>query len=564
MTPCDDDTPPQVATSDERTSHRKNPAMHRGRALTIHPFVFTAYAILALAAANIREIPVQQAVRSFSLAIVAAAFLVLLLRVVFRDWHRAGAMATVLLLLFYTYGHVYALLERVVLAGVVLGRHHYLLPISGLAAILIGVWLMRRQEPPVQTTRVLNFLSLVLLAFPVVTIGRTWLVLSREEGVNPLTLAPRGTLTPRSDIPMPDIYYIILDGYARSDFMREGFGYDNSDFIRYLESEGFYVAQDSYTNYFRTAYSLASSLNMEYVQNLGVSLERSSYPTPFIGPIRDGAVRLRLEELGYATVAMRSGYAATEWIDADTYLSPDPVDLEELAERPSLNAFEGLLVYTSGATVLRDLGLEIVSRSGGIPRPDYPFELLRLIILAAFENLETAPRLPGPKFVFAHIVAPHSPYLFDALGEPLSPSGPFTLVEDPVVASLSQSSQKYRGQAIFITSKVRELVEQILVRSKTPPVIILQADHGYGGDWDSMDSPGVSQRAAILNAYYLPYGCDRLLYPSITPINTFRVVFNCYYNASYPLLDDTVYYSYPPWVKGDGFIPINDRLLGDP
>jgi hypothetical protein len=35
----------------------------------------------------------------------------------------------------------------------------------------------------------------------------------------------------------PDIYYIILDGYGRSDVLKNEYGYDNSDFLN--ASEGF-------------------------------------------------------------------------------------------------------------------------------------------------------------------------------------------------------------------------------------------------------------------------------------------------------------------------------------
>ena len=535
------------------------------RTLVVHPLVFTTYAILALAAFNIQELALDQASRSLVLGAAASLLLLLTAYAVFRDWHKAGVIASALLLFFFSYGHLYAYLQRVEVVGVILGHHRYLLPACALLVFLIVVWLLRRRHPLDQATRLLNGLAIVLLAFPLFTIGRYWLELSREGDLNPLTLAPRSELFAPEGIPMPDIYYIILDGYARSDFMREEFGYDNSEFIRYLEDKGFYIAQNSHTNHFYTAFSLASSLNMEYVQDLGVPLERVNYPSDFVGPIRHGLVRTQLEELGYTTVAFRSGWVATEWIDADYYLSPDEVDLEALAERPSLNAFESLLVWSSATVILRYAGLDTFDNWVGA-RGDQPFDLLREIIRAAFDNLQTVPDLQGPKLVFAHIVAPHSPYLFDAQGNALDPSGPFTLAEDPALSGLPETVQKYRGQAMFVSAKVQEVVDLILERSVNPPVIIIQGDHGasVGESFRSIDGPGVPQRAAILNAYYLPFGCDRYLYPTITPVNTFRVVFNCYFSASYPLLEDITYHSSRPNGEAYDFTPVNDRLQGPP
>src|SRR5262249_55600413 len=66
----------------------------------------------------------------------------------------------------------------------------------------------------------------------------------------------------------PDIYYIILDGYARSDVLRRNFGLDNEPFLRRLERKGFFVARRSAANYCQTPLCLASSLNARYLDRL--------------------------------------------------------------------------------------------------------------------------------------------------------------------------------------------------------------------------------------------------------------------------------------------------------
>ena len=47
----------------------------------------------------------------------------------------------------------------------------------------------------------------------------------------------------------PDIYYIILDGYVRDDVLKDLFAYDNSGLIEYLRGRGFFVAEQSRSNY---------------------------------------------------------------------------------------------------------------------------------------------------------------------------------------------------------------------------------------------------------------------------------------------------------------------------
>ena len=60
--------------------------------------------------------------------------------------------------------------------------------------------------------------------------------------------------------PAPAIYYIILDGYARSEVMRELFDFDNTAFLERLERKGFFVARGSNANYCQTPLSRLSSL----------------------------------------------------------------------------------------------------------------------------------------------------------------------------------------------------------------------------------------------------------------------------------------------------------------
>jgi hypothetical protein len=150
-----------------------------------------------------------------------------------------------------------------------------------------------------------------------------------------------------------------------------------------------------------------------------------------------------------------------------------------------------------------------------------------------------------------HIVAPHSPYLFGPDGEPRTNREIFTLIEDE---KKDQDRNLYRDQATYITERVQDVIQTIIDQSPSPPIIILQADHGPGGG-------GVDQRTAILNAYYFPGGCDRFLYPSITPVNSFRILFDCYFGDSYELLPDTVYFSDWPREADYYFKPVNDMIL---
>ena len=128
---------------------------------------------------------------------------------------------------------------------------------------------------------------------------------------------------------LPDIYYIIVDAYARNDILLDQFGFDNSEFYEFLKNRGFYVAYQSLSNYLWTHLSLASSLNMDYIPNIvpnwtpGSKIEAGAF-------IKESLVRRNLESSGYSTVAFATGWEATELFDADYILTPNKSKLEEL------------------------------------------------------------------------------------------------------------------------------------------------------------------------------------------------------------------------------------------
>src|SRR5262249_55628409 len=151
-----------------------------------------------------------------------------------------------------------------------------------------------------------------------------------------------------------------------------------------------------------------------------------------------------------------------------------------------------------------------------------------------------------PNFVFAHILSPHPPFIFAADGTP-APISKATrrvmLAND--IGGTSEADREivaraYREQVQFVTPRVPQAIATILARSSTPPIIVLQSDHGSDMllDWSRPSPMGAWERTAILNAYYVPPGIRAKLYPRISPVNTFRVLFGYYFTGRYDLLPD--------------------------
>lgn len=478
----------------------------------LHPFLFAVYPILALLAFNISQVDLSSGFRPVTVALAVVGFLALILRLIHRDWRRAALSLTIVLILFYSYGHIYILLKGVNLGGSYLFRHRTLIPIW-LGSGFLLLWQVWRKPIHLATaTYMLNVVGLLLLILPSFQLISHFLqsrVSQAQAAQNTQTLDLKVGNEP------PDIYYIILDGYGRSDVLKNEYGYDNSDFLNGLRDLGFYVADCAQSNYAQTQMSLSSSLNFNYINKLSDRFAPGTDDrTGLDALIRHSAVRESLEKSGYKTVAFATGFIATELTDADYFLGPQQTV-------GKLNEFEYLLMETTFARLIQDGGRLGKQNSGS--------ELFRERTLFALNRLDELSYIKGPKFVFVHLVIPHPPYVFGPTGGPIKPSAAGTTRSE-------QEGLRYRDQAIYISSRMLEIVPKIIASSTRPPIIVIQGDHG-----PTIPS-GSQQRMRNLNVYYLP-GANTPVYSTITPVNTFRVIFNTYFGQNLPLLEDVSLYS---------------------
>jgi hypothetical protein len=141
-----------------------------------------------------------------------------------------------------------------------------------------------------------------------------------------------------------------------------------------------------------------------------------------------------------------------------------------------------------------------------------------------------------PIFVFSHILVPHPPFLFDSEGNPVSSARPEGLES-------WQNEEGYIDSIKFANKKIMQVVDELLTDPENHPIIIIQADHGYGFDIDSSkpNKESLEQRMSIFSAYYLPGTEENLSDNVITPVNTFRIIFNSYFNTDYDLLENKMY-----------------------
>jgi len=478
-----------------------------------YPLLLGVYPLVALLAGNIGQLRLADGLRAGLLSLAFSALLYAVFSRLLRNAARGALVTTLVLALFFSYGHVYGALEE---AGSALGRHRFLAPLWGGLLLAGGFGLLRLRRVPAAVTRALNLVSVALLIFPLFTIGRFAINAEAMRRQSQSALAASDGQAGLSSAQKPDVYYIILDGYTREDILRKDYQFDNSAFLNELRGLGFVIPDCAQSNYAWTPLSLSSSLQMDYLLTLDGKTQKGDEHLDYLlyeDYIQHNPVRRNLEALGYNTVAFDTGYPFTTISDAAYYLTPESGVTGGIA----VTEFEVLFLRTTAlrlvnegsAAFLAPLFKEVKTPEQGI------YERVTFM-LDTLDRIDSA--APAPRFVFAHVPVPHAPFVFTREGE-------YRLI--------SADDGGYQQAVEYVNRRVLAIVRHILETSSTPPIIVLQADHGW--TWDA--------RMPILNAYYLPDGGGAEIYPTITPVNTFRVIFNRYFGGNYERLDDVSYLS---------------------
>lgn len=492
----------------------------------LYPFLFGLYPVLALIAHNASEMDFSAGLRSLLGSLLLTLILYILTLLLVRKPEKTALFTSLVLLLFYSYGHINLLSRSWELLGGSVGRHRVLVPIYLLLLTVAGWVILRTKRDLSASTRFLNAFAVILLLMPAYQLisGQVEQLRARGQVDHRTT----GLSIPAGETP-PDVYYILLDGYPRGDFTNQHLESSNLAFLEGLEERGFYVAHCSQSNYSDTRFSLASTLNMSYLDG-GEGKPEVVYPGSILDEmIRSGEVQSNFSDLGYTIITFESGYKWLRWELSDQHLRPLSASDAGLAGY-GLNDFERLFLDTTAAKLLLDI--PVVLQSEQLAEIiDNPRAAHRQRVLFSLEQLQEIPgSKSNPVFVYAHIIFPHPPFVLDAEG---------TALDNAPADELSA----YADQITYLDRRLLAIVDGILEKSGAAPVIILQGDHGATIAYDEHGiDPAL--RLGILNAYYLPGDSGSVdqpiqqLYPEISPVNSFRIIFDSYFSGDYGLLPD--------------------------
>ncbi len=475
--------------------------------ICLHPLLFSVLIAAMPYAQYSGFIPPAQFVLPFLSICAFVLFAYFMIKAVTKTAEKTVAVLSPLLMVFFNYGAFYEFISSLIGNAKLKGFILILATILILAALFVYVLKVLRAHKATigNANKLFCLIAAAMLLFSAISIWAHYRGTVRMNGLSDKTIV---TLQKKTT-PFPDIYFIVLDEYASPSQMKNYFHSDISSFVVYLKQKGFMVTE-LVTKSLSTNEIIAGRMNMAIANSANAATAYSSFSESIMESvnlreyrsenqmfeIRNSDVVSFLKNIGYHFVNIGSWFSYTRY---------------------NWQADENFNTY----------GLQFSNEIASIIANNSALRLVfinryfhKTAVLDAFDLLGRMPAIAGkPKFVFAHIICPHPPYIFGPSGGKLGLS---------LYGASKNARQPYIDQHAFITEKVKEFVAHKLSGTKTAPVIIIQSDHGA-----RIKGPGAYQ---VFSAIYLPSHGSKPLQSSMLSANTFRSVFNEIFGANLEIL----------------------------
>jgi len=510
--------------------------------IVIHPILIALFPVLLVYSQNIHLILIQGII--FPILIILGITIVIWasIRFVLKNTRKSALLTSLYVFLFFSYGIIFKILESNVTEEYFSLIHALLLITYTSLVIFITYYVVKTRRNFSYVTSTTNVVSIILLSL--IFFNITAYNFENFSSFNDETYEP--IIVENNLGSLPDIYYIVLDEYAPLRTLNTVYDYDNSDFVKFLQERGFFVTKNSHSNYAQTFLATASTLNMKNVNFLSdiVGKESLDQRIPY-EMISNNIVMKNFKGIGYEIYNFDSGW----WGTRNLQIS----DVNLCSKNQNMDFHT--LYKLKETSILRVFDVFIKDPSAKIFHQER-----RDRILCQFDDItKIKDGTEKPVFVFMHVMAPHDPYVFGPDGEEVNYKYTFGPTGN---AYLDPSEEKiaYINQLTYLTKILEETIESLQENSDSAPVIIIQSDTGPNiGLSDATTELQQTSRMSIFNAYYFPNEEYDLLYDDITPVNSFRVVFDSQFQTNYGVVEDKIFFS--TYEKPYTLIELNDLQI---
>jgi hypothetical protein len=489
----------------------KDKLLHIIRTKPIFLFLLPPFFVLHGFRENYDFIPVKGALLLTTLYIGASIVIALLCWLLFRNFTKANLVAFFIMAFNFFFGSVHDFLRRIFPESFIT-KYTFILPAAVVLFIVLLIVLKKRRSPLFKLSFYLNILFIVLLLTDAVLL--TSKILNRKKVSYSL---PEGFAN-CNNCPKPDIYFILADEYAGNKELKDLFQFDDSVFINQLGKLNFHTIPESQSNYNYTPFSVASMLNMDYLDLQGNERTKPDLTYSYEA-IRDNKLLQFLRFRGYDfynySVFDFEGQPART---RETFL---PAKTRLITAQTFLSRFDKEIRFNLVSRWKSKKNLKIVTYFNKTNNEN---------IYSLTWNLAKE-KTSSPKFVYAHLMMPHYPYYFDRNRK----EQPF----EKLLEGNQSNKEAYIEYLQYSNNKLMELVQHILRSSASPPIIVIAGDHGFRHFTEPVES-----KYYFLNlvSVHLPSKNYTGFNDSLSGVNLFRAVLNAQYGQRLPFLKDSTSY----------------------
>tara|TARA_B100001765_G_C19487850_1_gene332277 strand:+ start:85 stop:1506 length:1422 start_codon:yes stop_codon:yes gene_type:complete len=449
--------------------------------LIIFPFLLAFFPSWILILKNYDELIFQDIL--ISLAIVSVSIIIwIVIRKIIKNSNKAALITGVGVVFFFYFGYVQDALKGILVSNIPVNKTSILVPISIIIFIILTIYFIKSKNNFEPIIKIANVVSITLILVVCVQF-----------------------IIPGASAEKPNVYHIILDEYTDNEILTKKFGYNNEKFLEFLNNNGFYMHDKLFSTFGGTVKELNVILNMEYPKKLRWMSE--DYES-----LNNNKVMSIFSNQNYSIIETNSMMRWKNFSDVDTKLCYDTNFINS-----------EFLDQVLGKSIIRYF-LE-----------KYQQDTRRDTVRCTFDVLnEITLKTDGPKYVFSHVYVPHPPFLFGPNGENVIP-------DRREISGLQswENPQGYVNQLIYATNEITVVIKNI-VKNDPNAIIIVQGDTGTltGTEISKKTMKEIYQAHSILYAVRIPDVEDS---DYMIPVNTYRIIFNNYFNMNYDYLE---YHSY--------------------
>lgn len=520
------------------------------------PFLVALFPVLSLYQHNIHEVSFDALFSTVPQIIGATAVTFAIMAFTFRSLKEASHITSLAVLYYFSFGifeiilaYAYLILGFFSISPVLAYRDEAILSIilySGIY-VFVSATILREQKRIQATCVGASLTAVAVMIFTILNVINVGFILRKEYAVRSLGshyshLSIESKSKKISPNEYPDIYYVILDRYARDDILKRDYGFSNTEFITFLQEKGFTVLHESRNNYPKTYVSVASSLNGQHLKDiLPTKAMKLQDQTVVYEVLKDNWLLRLLKSRGYHTYHLGGWWGPTrfnKYSDVNVSLYAGSTEFLYLLLNTSIN--KAMRASVTG-TRYRNSLLSYPEPSG------YDNFMYQTDFMAQLA------RNPEKSFAFMHSLSIHEPYFFnDGCGQ----GG----------VSYTESYEVYLRQLKCTNMRLTEMVNTILSESVDPVIIILQSDEGpitYDMDdnnWVSNSPAQLQRHLRIFNAIYSTSPLS--VYEGMTPVNTFRIIGREVFGLDLQNVPDTSY-AYKSHKAPLTFTDVTDIVVGE-